>query len=226
MKKLAIACCISLILATTPSAHAVPPTLAVAADHNTGYARSLFKHWTDVLHDGCTTRKEVLLQEAVTPPNKSANCYLSGGQWIDPYSGNKITQYSKTDIDHLVPLAEVWRSGGYAWTATEREYYANDIFDYRTLIAVSPSLNREKSDQDIANWQPPGGYMAGCQYVKDWIAVKLRYTLSVDPAENSYLQTQIKACKITDIKVQVLPGFGNPSAPKVNLKKKVVKKKV
>ena len=67
--------------------------------------------------------------------------------------------------------------------------------------------------------------MAGCNYVKDWIAVKLRYSLTVDPAENVYLQTQIKACKITDIKVSVLPGFGNPAAPKVNLKKKSLIKK-
>ena len=226
MKKIAVALSLTLTLVFTPSANAVPPTLAVAPDHNFGYARSLFKLWTDVLHDGCTARKEVLLQEAVVAPNKSANCFITGGEWIDPYSGNRITQYSKIDIDHLVPLAEVWRSGGYAWTPQEREYYANDVFDYRTLIAVSPSLNREKSDQDIAQWQPPGGYMAGCNYVKDWIAVKLRYSLSVDSAENTYLQTQIKACKISDIKVEVLKGFGNPSAPKINLKKKVVKKKL
>lgn len=225
MKKLAIALSITLTLAFTPSAQAVPPFLAVAPDHNFGYVRTLFKHWTDVLHDGCTTRKEVLMMEARVDPVKSSNCYLSGGQWIDPYSGNLITSSRSLDIDHLVPLAEVWRSGGYAWTPQEREYYANDVFDYRTLIAVSASLNRQKSDNDIANWQPPGGYMSGCEYTKEWIAVKLRYSLSVDPAENTYLQSQIKACKITDIKVEILSGFGNPSAPKVNLKKKVVKKK-
>ena len=67
--------------------------------------------------------------------------------------------------------------------------------------------------------------MAGCEYVKEWIAVKLRFSLSVDPQENAYLQTQIKTCKITDIQVKALPGFGNPTAPKVNLKKKAVVKK-
>jgi hypothetical protein len=225
MKRLSIALIVALLISNLPSASAVAPILPVTADRTTGYARSLFKHWTDVLHDGCTARKEVLLQEAITPPKVSANCFITGGVWIDPYSGNKITQYSKIDIDHLVPLAEAWRSGAYAWSAAEREFYANDIADYRTLVAVSPHLNREKSDQDISQWQPTGGYMAGCEYVKEWIAVKLRFSLSVDPQESAYLQTQIKACKITDIQVKVLPGFGNPAAPRVNLKKKSVVKK-
>jgi hypothetical protein len=220
MKKLAVSLSITLAITFTPSAYAVSPTLPVAPDHIGGYQRALFPTWKDVLHDGCTARKEVLIAEAVVPPKIGSGCFLIGGEWIDPYSGRTLTKYSQVQIDHLVPLAEVWRSGGYAWTAAEREYYANDIYDPRTLIAVSGSLNEQKSDSDIANWQPPGGYMAGCNYVKDWIAVKLRYSLTVDPAENAYLQTQIKACKITDIKVNILPGFGNPAAPKINLKKK------
>ena len=220
MRKLALLLTLIITTAFTPSAHAIPPTLSVAPDHIGGYQRSLFPTWLDVLHDGCTARKEVLRQEAVIAPSIGSNCWLTGGEWIDPYSGIKMTRIGSIQIDHLVPLADVWRSGGYAWTAAEREYYANDIYDPRTLIAVSGSLNEQKSDSDIANWQPPGGYMAGCNYVKDWIAVKLRYSLTVDPAENVYLQTQIKACKITDIKVTVLPGFGNPAAPKINLKKK------
>jgi hypothetical protein len=224
MKKLAIALSISLTLALTPSAQAYPPTLAVAPDHIGGYLRALFPTWKDVLHDGCTARKEVLLQEAVVAPKIGSGCYLIGGEWIDPYSGKRMTRYSEVQIDHLVPLAEVWRSGGYAWTPAEREYYANDIFNHQTLIAVSGSLNEQKSDSDIAHWQPPGGYMAGCNYVKDWIEVKMRYSLSVDPVENTYLQSAIKSCKITDINVTPLPGFGNPSAPKVSLKKKVIKK--
>ena len=224
MKRLAIALCISLTLAFTPSANAVPPTLTVAPDREYGYNRSLFKHWINVLNDGCDTRKEVLIMEAVTDPIKTGNCTLVGGSWVDPYSGREITNPRQLDIDHLVPLAEVWRSGGYSWTPQEREFYANDVFDYRTLVAVSASLNRQKSDFDIANWRPPGGYMAGCEYVKEWIAVKLRFSLSVDPAENTYLQSQIKSCKITDIKVEVLKGFGNPAALKASIKKKVVKK--
>ena len=225
MRKVAILLALILTATFAPTANAIPPILPVAPDHIGGYQRSLFPTWLDVLHDGCTARKEVLMQEAVIAPKKEANCFLAGGEWIDPYSGNKLTKYSQVQIDHLVPLAEVWRSGGYAWSAQERAYYANDIFDHRTLIAVSGRLNVQKSDSDIANWQPPGGYMAGCQYVKDWIAVKLRYSLSVDPYENAYLQNQIKACKITDIQVAVLSGFGNPSAPKVNLKKKANTKK-
>jgi len=146
MKKLAITLTIALTLAAIPSAKAIPPILAVAPDHIGGYQRALFPTWKDVLHDGCTARKEVLMQEAVIAPKGGSGCYLIGGEWIDPYSGKKLTKYNQVQIDHLVPLAEVWRSGGYSWTATEREYYANDIFDHRTLIAVSGTLNEQKSD--------------------------------------------------------------------------------
>ena len=224
MRKGIFALSLLITLSLTPTANAIPPVLQVAPDHIGGYQRALFPTWLDVLHDGCTARKEVLIQEAVVEPKKGPGCYLTGGEWIDPYSGTKLTKYMSVQIDHLVPLAEVWRSGGYAWTPAERTYYANDIFDPRTLIAVSGKLNEEKSDSDIAHWQPPGGYMAGCQYVKDWIAVKLRYSLTVDSYENSYLQNQIKICKITDIKVTVLQGFGNPASPKVDVKKPKIKK--
>ena len=87
MKKLAVILSIALTLAAIPSAKAIPPILAVAPDHIGGYQRALFPTWKDVLHDGCTARKEVLIQEAVVPPKIGPGCYLIGGEWIDPYSG-------------------------------------------------------------------------------------------------------------------------------------------
>jgi hypothetical protein len=57
-------------------------------------------------------------------------------------------------IDHVVPLAEAWRSGAAAWNADQRERFANDLVDPQ-LIAVSASSNRSKGDQDPAEWKPP-----------------------------------------------------------------------
>jgi hypothetical protein len=42
--------------------------LPVQTENRTGYERTKFKHWTDVDRDGCNTRAEVLLDEAVTAP--------------------------------------------------------------------------------------------------------------------------------------------------------------
>ncbi len=36
---------------------------------------------------------------------------------------------SGLDIDHLVPLDEAWDCGASAWSAAEREAYANDLGD-------------------------------------------------------------------------------------------------
>ena len=47
-------------------------------------------------------------------------------------------------------LAEAWRSGAWAWTAAQRMEFANDLDDSRTLLAVTASLNRSKSDRDVA----------------------------------------------------------------------------
>jgi hypothetical protein len=31
------------------------------------------------------------------------------------------------DIDHVLPLAEAWRSDAQAWSASRRQAYANDL---------------------------------------------------------------------------------------------------
>ncbi len=112
----------------TPAAHAVSPApaslrhapgdtitlpvrdalaaLTVQDEDRTGYERTKFRHWIDADRDGCSTRNEVLLEEALTTPEQGANCTLSGGTWYSPYDGTAFTQARALDIDHLVPLAE------------------------------------------------------------------------------------------------------------------------
>ncbi|WP_328381350.1 hypothetical protein [Streptomyces sp. NBC_00400] len=45
--------------------------LTVARESRTGYERDKFRLWTDADHDGCDTRKEVLLAEAVRSPARA-----------------------------------------------------------------------------------------------------------------------------------------------------------
>ncbi|TVZ76891.1 HNH endonuclease family protein [Streptomyces sp. BK340] len=174
--------------------------LPVQAEDRTGYERTKFKHWIDADKDGCNTRAEVLKAEAVIAPAQGARCVLTGGEWYSPYDDRYIQGPSGLDIDHLVPLAEAWDSGAYAWSAKEREAYANDLGDARALIAVSAASNRSKADQDPSTWLPPAaGYR--CQYVTDWVADKIRWGLSVDPAERAALAAVLDDCPDAPITV-------------------------
>ncbi|WP_443068475.1 HNH endonuclease [Streptomyces sp. NBC_01352] len=111
--------------------------LPIQEESRAGYSRDKYRHWIDADRDGCSTRNEVLLEEAVTAPEQGANCTLRGGSWYSPYDDATFTQARALAIDHLVPLAESWDSGASAWTTQERTAYANDLDDARALIAVS-----------------------------------------------------------------------------------------
>ncbi|MZE76725.1 HNH endonuclease family protein [Streptomyces xinghaiensis] len=189
------------VLAATAPAHAEPAVpvaqeftlplrsavaaLPVAAEDRTGYQRDAFRHWIDADRDGCTTRAEVLLEEAVDPPVVTGRCTLSGGRWHSWYDDRHVAGPRGLDIDHLVPLAEAWDSGAHSWSAQRREAYANDLGDPRALVAVTAGSNRSKADRDVAEWLPDRAVV--CHYIGDWTAVKLRWGLSVDTAEQDRL---------------------------------------
>jgi hypothetical protein len=165
--------------------------LVIATDYTKGYNRALFKHWIDADKDGCNTRAEVLIEEAITKPKVGAKCVLTGGRWFSAYDGVEVTSATKLDVDHMVPLAEAWRSGAWNWSSTKRQAYANDLDDARALIAVTLSTNRSKGDKDPALWLPA---KEQCTYTVNWIAIKVKYSLTVDIKEATKLNTLIDSC--------------------------------
>ena len=165
--------------------------LVVAADHTTGYNRALFKHWIDADKNGCNTRAEVLIEEAITKPKVGAKCTLTGGKWLSAYDGKSVSKASDLDVDHMVPLAEAWRSGAWKWSSAKRQAYANDLDDARALIAVTLSTNRSKGDKDPALWMPA---KEQCTYTENWIAIKVKYSLTVDAKEAAKLNALIESC--------------------------------
>ena len=197
-KRLALGLSSMLILCLniSPTSAAEKITLVMSEDQVGGYSRSLFRHWIDADKDGCNTRYEVLIAEAIVKPKVGAGCYLTGGKWKSSYDGKVFTNPTGLDIDHMVPLAEAWRSGAWAWTASQRMEFANDLEDSRSLLAVTASLNRSKGDRDVAGWLP---VKAQCAYISNWIAVKSRFDLTVDPTEGEFLQSKITSCKITNV---------------------------
>ena len=155
--------------------------LRVATEHRAGYDReTLPDGW--LYRDGLSTRDRVLRAEQ-----------RADGTWFSAYDASVVTDKAQLDIDHLVPLAEAWESGGHLWAAATWTRFANDLGDPRSLIAVSASTNRSKGARDPAEWWPPdAGYR--CQYAADWIAVKTRWDLTVDVAERESLEVQLGAC--------------------------------
>ncbi len=108
-----------------------------------------------------------------------------------------MTDPSDLDIDHIVPLAEVMRSGRIIdgrrvgprdWSEPERERYANGP---EVLIAVTATTNRAKGDQDPSHWLPKRDR---CGYVRHWVEVKHRYKLSADPDEAEAIKQVLSNC--------------------------------
>lgn len=180
--------------------------LPVAAEVRDGYQRTSFKHWNAGQHptDGCNTRAEVLLAEAIERPQILPGCKLSGGRWWSYYDARWLTSASALDVDHMVPLAEAWDSGASQWTAARREAYANDLAVNPSLVAVSAASNRSKADQDPAEWLPPAVEVT-CRYTAEWIATKLRWGLTADAAELEALTQQAEACPGTTVTYEPAP---------------------
>jgi len=155
-----------------------------------GYSRDRFRHWIDDGR-GCNTRELVLRREG-RQVRTTASCAAVAGRWMSPYDGERVSSPRRLDVDHLVPLANAWRSGADRWTDAQRERFANDLRDPE-LVAVTLQTNRAKGDQGPEAWRPPLRSV-WCSYAVDWIAVKSAYRLTVTAAERSALQDMLGHC--------------------------------
>lgn len=186
--------------------------LIVAPEDPTGYDRSLFRHW--ITTNGCTTRNRVLIDESNGTAVIGSNCTVTSGRWFSQFDAVWVEVPSAIDIDHFVPLAEAWRSGARNWDEPTRRAFANDLSDPRTLIAVTASSNRSKSDRDPANWLPTNTAYR-CDYVGTWVAIKHRWELTIDSREQAAIQRVLNGCGElrTSTTVAARPATAPPPAP-------------
>lgn len=166
-------------------------SLTVAAEsHASTYDRDLFPHWITIT-GACNTREQVLKRDG-TGVVVNSSCAATSGSWYSPYDGATWTAAADVDIDHMVPLAEAWASGAWAWTTSQRQTYANDLGGPE-LWAVTDNVNQSKGDKDPAEWQPSLSSFR-CTYARAWIQVKYYYALTVDSSEKSALTTMLGTC--------------------------------
>ncbi|MFI1645934.1 HNH endonuclease family protein [Streptomyces avidinii] len=191
-------------LLNAPAAQAAPPTPISASaarsylatvtprteGSTSGYSRDLFPHWSTV-SGTCNTRETVLKRDGVNVVQDSA-CAAVSGSWYSEYDGATWTAASDLDIDHLVPLAEAWRSGANSWTTSKRQQFANDLTRPQ-LIAVTDNVNQAKGDLDPGKWLPSRTAYR-CTYARMWVNVKQYYGLSMDSGEKTALVNILNGC--------------------------------
>jgi hypothetical protein len=205
---------VSMLAFSAPASAATPTQLLseipVSVDQPMqGYDRALFRHWVDADRDGCDTRREVLQAESLRRPKPACNNTITG-RWYSPYDGRYHTRSRGMDIDHVVALAEAWRSGARQWDSNTRERFANDLYG-PSLIAVTASVNRSKGDKDPSQWMVPRAVYR-CQYLNQWILVKWRWRLTMNEAERNNIRTRLRACPRVNLTRPQRPPVGVVSA--------------
>jgi hypothetical protein len=165
----------------------------------TGYDRDLFGDaWADVDRNGCDTRNDILrrdLEDEALKPG-THGCVVLTGVLIDPYSGRRIDfvrgelTSPLVQIDHVVALADAWRSGAQSWDPEKRRRFGNDPLN---LLAVDGALNQQKGASNAASWLPPNR-RSWCGYASQQISVKAAYGLWVTQAEHDALRRAAERC--------------------------------
>ncbi|SMD26252.1 HNH endonuclease family protein [Kibdelosporangium aridum] len=161
-----------------------------------GYERSCEKAcvfgqpWMDVDGDGCDQRSQVLARDLTNVERKEGRCAVKSGTLQDPYTGETVSSVSKIQIDHVVPLAEMWRSGAANWDTGRRTEAANDL---RNLVAVQGKTNQSKGDQTPDQWMPPNAGYA-CAYARIYVGTKASYSLTTTAAERAALDSALSTC--------------------------------
>jgi len=156
------------------------------------YRREDWPHWEDPDGNGCDARQDTLVRWSTSTPtlDRSRRCKVLAGTWVSPYDGLVAASAAEIEIDHLVPLAEAFRSGGWQWEAGRRRQFANDPIE---LVATSSSSNRSKSDDRPDQWRP-ARTESWCAYADRWVTVKATYGLSVTTSERDALGQMLDTC--------------------------------
>ncbi len=160
------------------------------------YSRESFDHWSrandfgwEAPESSCDAREAALIRDGENV-EVGSGCKVASGSWYDPYTDQTFTDPSDIDTDHVVALANAWRSGASSWTDEERERYANDP---EVLLSVEDNANQSKGDKGPEAWKPPNEAV-WCDYAERWIGIKAKYDLSVNAEEKTALEDMLGTC--------------------------------
>lgn len=172
----------------------------VPANQLPKYDRKTWRHWVDQDGDCQNTRVEVLIEEAKNDSlvMSSDGCKVISGAWQGLYTLKVFEDPQSLDIDHLIPLANAHKSGGWAWDSSEKRIFANDLSNSWHLLAVESSANRSKGSKGPGEWRPKNKD-SWCRYAKEWSNIKSAYRLWVTADEAIALEEMLSACPADDV---------------------------
>ena len=197
--------------APTATGVVLPVSIAAVPVDLPEYDRGTWRHWTDEDGDCQNARQEVLIVEssiAVTFQSED-RCRVATGLWEGPYTGTTVDDPGNLDVDHMVPLENAHRSGGWQWSRERKREYANYLGYENHLIATTSGANRSKGSKGPEKWRPPlEDYW--CTYATDWVSIKNEWGLTVTEDEYVALSEMLATCETT---VLLQPVQGTPPSP-------------
>ena len=176
------------------------------------YDRDDWKHWIDEDGDCQNARHEVLIDESLADVEfkDAKNCQVALGRWYDPFTAETLTDATKLDVDHMVPLKNAHDSGGWAWNKKRKSDYANYMKYEDHLIAVTASANRKKGAKGPDGWKP-SNKAHWCDYATDWIEIKVEWDLTATELEWTALEEMIGTCEQPLLLVAITSQMQGPS---------------
>ncbi|MGZ3772216.1 MAG: HNH endonuclease family protein [Pseudobdellovibrionaceae bacterium] len=167
-----------------------------------------FGRWiNDPTDDSCmNTRAKVLVRDSEQDVNyrNDRKCVVAGGKWLDPYSNATFLTSQELQIDHMVPLKNAYMAGAWQWDYRTRCLYANYMGYRHHLIPTSVRENTSKGDRDPSQYLPSENSYR-CQYVRDWLTIKLIWNLNMTSEEARAIGNVITTynCPTSDFAISV-----------------------
>ena len=193
-----------LATATVTAGTQLTISVAPVRDDIPKYDRGEWSHWADEDGDCQDARQEALVAESETPVKytNEDRCRVASGSWEGPYTGEVFTDPGDLDIDHMVPLANAHRSGGWAWSDDRKREFANDLSYEGHLIASKASANRAKGSKGPEDWKPRPIKAYWCQYAVDWITIKNAWELTATESEADALSDMLNTCEPSHVRLR------------------------
>lgn len=191
----------ALIALTDFVRHTSPPPAAPEKYNRKNH----FGSWRTDMSNCLDVRGRVLTRDSldpVTTHQSGERCVVDTGRWQDPYSGNIQTSPRDVQIDHMVPLKNAYVMGGFGWSKNKKCWYANFLPANYHLIPVSSHENQAKSDKTPADYIPPNRAHQ-CDYVKNWLKIKMAWGLKLVDPEVDAIKDVIKqnGCKAKELAI-------------------------
>ena len=186
-----------IVLPTSASAAEVRATPVAMLDSTpilqrylAGWSKSTFPSVNSRLR-GCSVRQQAMIAAGIG--GKKQGCIKRGATWKLDYTKKSTARRNVPAVATLIPPVEVWRAGGWSWTAKQRAAYMKNVKNVRVHMVTTKQLVKQRKNRKPNQWLPKGA-AAKCAYAIDWVVVKYQYNLAMDQPEYGALQKVLSGC--------------------------------